>query len=202
MRLVPQGSVRRTAVAVACLAVAGVYLARTYHHAPRVDETRSREARLQRLLDGNRNAADTAGSDREDLDRRLGLQEQLAERLEALVPSAAEVPALMEAISLEEARAGVEMTVLRPEPPEDGGPHQRWSYQLAVRGGYHAIGAFVTAIGSLEHIAAVDDMVVSAEGSASGAVGGGGVTVVASFRIHILVKNVHGAGGPGAQEGM
>ena len=201
MRLAPQGSVRRTAVAVACLAVAGVYLVRTYHHAPRVEATRNSEARLQSLLDGNREA-DTAGPGRENLDLGLDLQERLAERVEALIPTAAEVPALLEAISLEEARAGVEMTMFRPEPPQDDGRHQRWSYQLAVRGGYHAIGSFVTAIGSLDHIAAVDDMIVSAEGAASSAAVEDGVTAVASFRVHLRVKNVHGAGRPGAQQGM
>ena len=202
MKLVPQGSVRKSAVSLACLALTGLYLVHTYAYAPRAEETRSREARIEKLLEGNRQRADSSEPDGVGLDRRLASYEQLADQLEALIPSGNEVPALMEAVAAEERRAGVEMTMFRPEPPELDEPYQLWSYQLAVRGRYHAIGSFITAIGSLDHVVAADDMIIAAENTASDAAGPGQVTVVASFRMRLRVKNTQGGRSPGPTDRM
>lgn len=193
MKLVPQGSVRRTAVLASCLALAGVYLIHAYIHAPRVESTLTAEARLHRLLEGIRDSEAGSTVDVGDLERRLASYRRSAEQLGSLIPSRDEVPALMSAIAMEERRAGVEMTMLRPESPEPGVPYQRWSYQLAVRGSYHAIGSFIAGIGSLDRIVAADDMVVSAEGADTHAGGSGQATVVASFRMRLRVKDAEGA---------
>lgn len=188
MKLVPQGSVRKSAVSLACLALTSVYLVHTYAHAPRAEETRSREARLRELLEGIRQVADRPNPDGFSLDERLAAYEQMAEQLEVLIPSGDEVPALMEAVTVAERRAGVEITTFRPEPPEPGEPYELWSYQLGARGSYHAIGAFITAIGSLDHIAVADDVIIAAESNVPDADGRGQVTVVASFRMRLRVK--------------
>ncbi len=193
MKLVPQGSVRKSAVSLACLALACVYLVHTYAYAPRAEDTRSREARLRALVEGNRESEDSPGPDKPGLDQALESYELLIERLETRIPSGDEVPGLMEAIAAAERRAGVEMTMLRPEPPASHEPYETWSYQLAVRGGYHAIGAFITAIGSLNHVVATDDMIIAAESTAADVTGQGQVTVVASFRMRLRVKTKRGA---------
>ena len=202
MKLVPHGSVRRTAVLLACLALIGVYLVHTYLHAPRTAEVRSTEARLHRLLESGPQDEPAARMDTGELDRRLAYYEQLAGRLEALLPSSVEVPALMEAIAREQRRAGVEMTMFRPESPEATEPFEQWTYQLAVKGNYHAIASFVAAIGSLNRIVAADDMVVAAESVTPDAAAGGHTNAVASFRLRLRVRNPRGTGNPGPNEGM
>ena len=194
MKVVLQGSVRRIAVSLACLALTGVYLVHTHAYAPRAEETRSRESRLQELLEKSRRREDGPQPDRTGLDRRLASYEQLVEQLEALIPSGDEVPALMEAVAGEERRAGIEMMMLRPEPPEPHEPYQLWSYQVAVRGSYHQIGSFITAIASLDHVLAADDMIIAAQNTASGASVPEEVTVVASFRIRLRVKTAQRGG--------
>lgn len=202
MKLVPQGSVRKSAVSLACLALTGVYLVHTYAHAPRAQEMRSREARLHGLLEGIRQAADGSKPDGSSLDERLAAYELTAEQLEVLIPSGDEVPALMEAVTAAERRAGVEMTTFRPEPPEPGEPYELWSYQLGVRGSYHAIGAFITAVGSLGHIAVADDVIIAAESTVPDASGRGLVTVVASFRMRLRVRTNPRDGSPELNDGM
>lgn len=202
MKVVLQGSVRKSAVSLACLALTGVYLVHTHAYGPRAEETRSRESRLQALLEGNRRRDDGPKSDRAGLDRRLASYEQLVGQLEALIPAGDEVPALMEAVAAEERRAGVEMMMFRPEPIEPHEPYQLWSYEVAVRGSYHAIGSFVTAIASLDHFLATDDMIIAAENTASDATVPKQVTVVASFRMRLRVKTAQRGGSPGTNDRM
>ncbi len=174
----------------------------TYSHAPRAEETRSREARLQGLLEGIRQVADDSKPDGSSLAERLAAYEQMAEQLEVLIPSGDEVPALMEAVTAAERQAGVEMTTFRPEPPEPGEPYELWSYQLGVRGSYHAIGAFITGVGSLAHIAVADDVIIASESTVPDASGRGQVTVVASFRMRLRVKTNPRGGSPELNDGM
>lgn len=174
---------------LAFLAVAGVYFVYTYVLSPRADQLRELEARLVELGDRTRHGEVAAG-EREELEHRLAAYGEIVERLELFIPTGEQVPALLAAIATEERRAGVEVTMLRPDPPEPGAHYERRSYQLAVRGGYHAIGAFVTAIGSLDHIVATDDMVVAADAVAPGYQNAEPVTVVASFRIYLWVADV------------
>ena len=188
MKLLPRDSARRNAVLLAFLAVAGVYFVYTYLYSPRLEGTRNLEARLHGLAEQTRGGAPDSGRDREDVERVLTAYEELVKQLETLIPAEDEVPALIEAIATEQGRAGVEMTMLRPEPSESYEYYERRSYRLAVSGSYHAIGSFITAIGSLERAVATDEMIVAAEGVSPTAESAGSVTVVASFRIHFPVS--------------
>lgn len=187
MTLLPRDPVRRTAVLLAFLSTAALYFVHTYAYAPAMERLGAHEAVPPGLEDQSLKAvwADTAS--REELERELAAAQHLVERLEVLIPSRTRVPALIEAVAAEERRSGVELTMLRPESTEPDPPFERWSYQLAVRGGYHAIGSFLTAIGSLDYIVVTDDVFLAAEAEPSVREGGGPVSVVASLRIHIRV---------------
>ena len=187
MQLLPRDPVRRTAVLLAFLSVAGVYFVHTYSYAPGKDRLRELEARLLDLENRGLTGDSAGGATRQELERDEAGFADLVQRLEVLIPTRDRIPALLEAIAVEERRFAVEMTMLRPEPTEPEGPYERWSYQLAVRGGYHAIGAFIAAIGSLDYIVVTDDVVISAETGSPARQGRGPVQVVASLRIHIRV---------------
>ena len=187
MKLLPADPVRRSAALLAFLSLSGVYFVHTYFHAPRAEEAEVLRARIGQMEDRNRQAAAAAARGGGELEERLAVYQGHMVRLERLIPANEEVAALLEAISLEERRVGVEMTMMRPEPLEPGEYYDRWSYELGVRGSYHAVGSFMTAIASLERIVAPADVVITPDGSRSGDGDGLGGDVLASFRIRTYV---------------
>ena len=140
MSLLPADPLRRGALLSAFLAVSGLYFVHGYVLAPMVEGAQSRRLRLERVEEGNRGAARVAELGDSELEERLALYRDHIARLEGLIPADEEVAALLDAISDEERRAGVEMTMMRPEPVEPGDYYDRLSYQVTVRGGYHAVG--------------------------------------------------------------
>jgi type IV pilus assembly protein PilO len=71
-----------------------------------------------------------------------------------LVPSANEVPTLLEEVSTAAREAGLDLTEVSPEGVVPGDQFDTYRYKLGVNGGYHAIAQFLTNIGSLERIVA------------------------------------------------
>lgn len=180
MKLLPAEPRRRRAALAAALALCAAYSVHHYVYAPAKREADAARARLEELRDRNRRADVATAEGTAALDRRLALYERHISDLEKLIPASEEVPALLAAVSAEERRAGVEVVAMRPEPPEPGEFYQRRSYELRVEGGYHQVGAFMTAIASLERIVAPTD--VSIVPAVSPGPGSGGL-VVASFWI-------------------
>ena len=187
MSLLPADPVRKSAVLLAFLSLSGLYFTHTYAYSPGAEQVESTHLRLGRLEEGNRGARTVAAMGEVELEERLALYQEHIDRLEKLIPANEEVAALLEAISDEERKAGVEVTMMRPEPVERGDFYDRLSYELAVRGSYHAVGSFMTAIASLERIVAPGDLALTASdpSGAEGEVYDG--TVSASFRIRTYV---------------
>ncbi len=187
MRIPPADAARRGAVLLAFLALSGLYFTHTYVYAPKAERMEAANLRLARLGEGARSAEAGAAVRAAELEERLALYEDYIGRLEKLIPAREEVAALLEAVSDAEREAGVEMTMMRPEPVEPGDHYDRLSYRVAVTGGYHEVGSFLTAIASLERIVAPADLAI-ASGSPSGADGEAYEgTVSASFRIRTYV---------------
>lgn len=197
MSLLPADPVGRKAVLLACLAVSGLYFTRTYVYAPIAERVESTRFRLERLREGNRSAGTGAAIGEPELEQRLALYQEHIGRLEKLIPANEEVAALLESVSEEARKAGVEMTMMRPEPVEPGDYYNRLSYRVAVTGGYHPVGSFLTAIASLERIVAPGDLAITAgkpPGADDGADDG---TVSASFRIRTYVVSPAAPAGRG-----
>ncbi len=187
MNPLPTDPVRRSAVLLAFLALSGLYFTRTYVYSPAAKRVESTHLRLARLDEGNRRAGTGAAMGEVELEERLQLYQEHIGRLEKLIPADGEVAALLKAVSDEERKAGVEMTMMRPEPIEPGDLYDRLSYELAVRGSYHAVGSFITAIASLERIVEPGDLAITPSGSAGPDGGAYDGTVTASFRIRTYV---------------
>lgn len=187
MSLLPSDPARRGAILCAFLAVSGLYFVHTYVFAPMIERTQSRRLRLERVVEDNRGATRIAEPGDGELEERLTAYRDHIARLEALIPADEEVAALLDAISDEERRAGVEMTMMRPEPVERGDYYDRLTYQLTVRGGYHAVGSFMASIASLERIVAPGDLVITPVDPPFGGDGEPAGSVLASFRIRTYV---------------
>jgi type IV pilus assembly protein PilO len=71
-----------------------------------------------------------------------------------LVPRSNEVPALLEDISTAARRVGLDLAAVEPMPVLPGEQFDTYRYKLAVIGGYHAIGQFLSNVGSLNRIIA------------------------------------------------
>ncbi|MDH3223438.1 MAG: type 4a pilus biogenesis protein PilO [Gemmatimonadota bacterium] len=158
MALLPDDPKRRNALLGAGLALTALYFFHAYYYSPRAEEAQGLEARLEQLENQNRRAQIIATRGGAELEQRLALYEGHIIQLEKLIPQNEEVAALLEAMSLQGRRTGVEITLMRPEPMEVGDHYDRWSYELGVQGTYHSVGTFLASIASLERIVASVDM--------------------------------------------
>lgn len=187
MSLLPRDPVRRTAVFIAFLAVSGAYFVHTHVHVPRGERGETRENRLRLVETGNA-AADALAADARGLAARVAQYRTQLERLEGLVPSQGEVASLLEAVSASEGAAGVEVARMRPEPIQRGRFYDHWSYEIEVRGGYHAVGSFLTRVASMERIL-VPGAVTIVRATPAGADPGphdGNVTARFRIRTHVV----------------
>jgi len=74
--------------------------------------------------------------------------------LRQIVPTTNEVPALLENVSTAARRVGLDLSTVEPMPVLVGEQFDTYRYKLSVQGGYHAIAAFLTNVGSLNRIIA------------------------------------------------
>lgn len=83
--------------------------------------------------------------------------EQYARDLEVmrqLVPTGNELPALLEQVSTAARREGLDISAVEPQPVVEGAQFDTYRYKIAVTGGFHALGEFLTNVGSLTRIVA------------------------------------------------
>ncbi|MEN9508673.1 MAG: hypothetical protein RLZZ621_1236 [Gemmatimonadota bacterium] len=71
-----------------------------------------------------------------------------------LVPTANEVPALLEEVSTAARRAGLDVGGVTPQPVIAGSHFDTHRYAITILGQYHEIGAFLANVGSLARIVA------------------------------------------------
>lgn len=71
-----------------------------------------------------------------------------------LVPTSNEVPALLEDISTAARRVGLDLATVEPLPVLQGEQFDTYRYKLSVTGSYHAVGRFLSNVGSLSRIIA------------------------------------------------
>lgn len=187
MRLLPTDRLRRGAVLASVLAMSSVYFAYTYICVPRAALAETLRLRLGELQETARRTASEVSLDQSELRSRLQVYETHLAQLEDLIPSSEGLASLLEAVSVEERLAGVEVTMLRPETPQEGQPYHRWSYELEVKGDYHTIASFLTAVASLERIMAPADLVVERGIPSSNMLPGSAHHAVARFRLRTYV---------------
>lgn len=144
---------RRSALLAALLLAVLGYGAYTYLYAPKAARVAEMQARLEVLETKNRAARRMVdGQGREGAEQRLALYRQQLEAVEGLIPSSEELPDLLDAISAEAQRTGVELALIQPVGATAEEFYTRRTYDLAVTGTYHQIGEFLTEIGSLPRI--------------------------------------------------
>ncbi|HEV2145891.1 MAG TPA: type 4a pilus biogenesis protein PilO [Longimicrobiaceae bacterium] len=129
------------------------YLFHSYLYSPKREELSGLETRLAGLETQNRAAravAQTSGT--AEVERKLALYRDQLQAVEALIPSSEELPDLLDAISAEAQRTGVEVTLIQPTGATEEAYYTRRVYDVAVLGAYHSVGDFLTRVASLPRI--------------------------------------------------
>jgi type IV pilus assembly protein PilO len=129
------------------------YLGYTYVYVPKAEAITALESRLSNLETQNQTARVLMEQDGEaEIQRRLVEYNDQLERVEGLIPSSEELPDLLDAISTEAQRTGVELALIQPVEAVAEEFYTRRIYDLAVLGSYHEIGEFLGRVGSLPRI--------------------------------------------------
>ncbi len=140
-------------------------------YTPRSARLSEMQTRLEALETVNsRSRALTRGAEGQ-IDQQLVLYRQQLELAEGLIPSAEEVPNLLDAISAEAQRAGVRIHLIQPVSATEENFFTRRVYDMAVTGGYHQIGEFLTRVASLSRIVTPTNLTVAPAEAAPAAAG-------------------------------
>jgi len=141
------------AVSVLTFALAGAY---TYFlYLPKSDDIAAIQEHVDALDKKNSQArADVANGSLQKL--RIEADQYAAQLvlLRQVVPTTNEVPALLENVSTAARRVGLDLSTVEPMPVLVGEQFDTYRYKLSVSGGYNAIAAFLTNVGSLNRIIA------------------------------------------------
>lgn len=144
--------------ALAGLGIVAVLLVAAYWYflyKPKAAELATQQIHVDSLDKKNQQArADIAGGSLQKLRAQAVEYEQSLRVMRQLVPRSNEVPALLEDISTAARRVGLDLATVEPMPVLPGEQFDTYRYKLAVIGGYHPVGQFLSNVGSLNRIIA------------------------------------------------
>jgi type IV pilus assembly protein PilO len=128
---------------------------------PKAAELSAIQVRVDSLERKNQQAkADIASGSLQKLRAQAAEYEQSLKVMRQLVPRSNEVAALLEDISTAARRVGLDLATVQPMPVLPGEQFDTYRYKLAVIGGYHPVGQFLSNVGSLNRIIAPVTMVI------------------------------------------
>ena len=141
------------AIGFMAVMIAGAYWYFLYK--PKAAELAVIQAHVDSLDRRNQQArADIAQGSLQKLRAQSVEYEQSLRVMRQLVPRSNEVPALLEDMSTAARRVGLDLATVEPMPVLPGEQFDTYRYKLAVIGGYHAVGQFLSNVGSLNRIIA------------------------------------------------
>lgn len=138
-------------------------------YTPRNERIAEMETRLEQLQTVNaRSRAITQGAEGA-VNEQMALYRQQLELAEGLIPSSEELPNLLDAISAEATRTGVDLTLIQPVGATEEAYYTRRVYDMAVVGEYHQIGEFLTRVASLPRIVTPTNLTIAPRAAPAGA---------------------------------
>ena len=122
---------------------------------PRDLELNDIDTHVQALKDVNQRAkAELAQGKTSELRAETESFERDLNVMRELVPTANEVPVLLEQVSTAARRVGLDISDVQPLPQLSGDQYDAYKYRMSVRGDFHQIGVFLTNVGTLQRIVA------------------------------------------------
>jgi type IV pilus assembly protein PilO len=135
------------------LLLAGAYW--YFLYTPAQEEQAVQEGVLAKLDSANLKAKKLLQRGRlEELRAETERSQKSLELMRQLVPTGNEVPALLDQVSSAAKAAGLEVSMVKPEPISIGQEFDTYRYSISVVGPYHSTAAFLSAVGSLTRIMA------------------------------------------------
>jgi type IV pilus assembly protein PilO len=155
MALLPKNQ-RDQAMVLVCVMAIGLAAAYwNYVWSPKRAELVTLQARVDTLEASNTKArSEMAKGTSAQLQQEADQFARDLEVMRQLVPTGNELPALLEQVSNSARRAGLDISAVEPQPVLEGDMFDTYRYKIAVTGGYHAIGEFLTNVGSMTRIVA------------------------------------------------
>jgi type IV pilus assembly protein PilO len=155
MALLPKTQREQAMVLVCIIAIALAGLYWMYVWSPKRVELGALEVRVDSLEVGNDRArVEMASGSAADLQAQADQYAHDLEIMRQLVPTGNEVPALLEQVSTSARRTGLDLSAVEPQPVIEGEIFDTYRYKIAVTGGFHAVGEFLSNVGSLTRIVA------------------------------------------------
>ena len=114
-----------------------------------------------------------------------------------LVPTANEVPVLLEQVSTAARRVGLDISDVQPLPQLTGDQYDAYKYRMSVRGDFHQIGVLLTNIGTLQRIVAPINVALNPTPAAARNRAPRSQTIDARFEIQTYVARTAPAAKPG-----
>jgi type IV pilus assembly protein PilO len=146
-------------IGIAAIVLLGAYWYFLYK--PKAAELAVTQAHVDSLEKKNQQAkADISSGSLQKLRAQSMEYEQSLKVMRQLVPRSNEVPALLEDISTAARRVGLDLATVEPMPVLPGEQFDTYRYKLAVTGGYHPVGQFLSNVGSLNRIIAPVTMAI------------------------------------------
>jgi type IV pilus assembly protein PilO len=153
MRLKPETQREQGMAATAVVAALLGVLYHMYVYTPKADELALVEAHVAALDSTNQTAkVELAKGTVDELRKRAARQSANLELMRQLVPTSNEVPSLLDQVSTAARRVNLDVSTVQPEPVIAGEDFDTYRYRISVIGGYHAIGEFLSNVGSLTRI--------------------------------------------------
>jgi type IV pilus assembly protein PilO len=138
---------------VLAVAIAGGYWYQFW--SPRNLELDEVDAHVQALKEVNQHAkSELAQGKTSELRAETEQFERDLDVMRELVPTANEVPVLLEQVSTAARRVGLDISDVQPLPQLSGDQYDAYKYRMSVRGDFHQIGVFLTNVGTLQRIVA------------------------------------------------
>lgn len=153
MALLPKGQREQSLVLVCLLAVVAIGAYWHFVYTPKAADLAKQKEHLETLQSQNQRAkAELAHGSVAQLKTQLAQYERTLALVRTLVPASNEVPALLEQVSTAARRVGLDIASVDPQPVVQGTSYDTYQYGISVLGGYHALGAFLSNVGSLTRI--------------------------------------------------
>lgn len=144
---------RLATVIVVAVLLTGAYM--YFMHRPKAAEIDALALRVDSLETANEQAKkDYATGSVDKLRTQADEYQRRLKVMRRLVPTSNEVPALLEDISTAARRVGLDLATVEPLPVLQGEQFDTYRYKMSVTGGYHAVGRFLSNVGSLSRIIA------------------------------------------------
>jgi type IV pilus assembly protein PilO len=159
MAYLPKTKRDRTMVVVALVAIGLVVGFWQLVYQPKAADLATLQAHIDSLeVSNQRVRSELAKGDINSLRQQAMQYQQHLELMRQLVPTSNEVPALLEQVSTAARRVNLDIDGVAPQPVISGDDFDTYRYQLTVIGPYHALGEFLTNVGSLTRIVAPVDL--------------------------------------------